>query len=163
MKIYFAGILLFAFSATLIGQASEPAAQIRDIRAQSNHAIQANDIDGFASSLAPDFVVVTGNGSFLSRADYIAAFQKDFKDPHSVRFERISQSIQLSSSLPLAAESGDWIGRVPGGPVLFRGTYMAMWRKSGESWLLRSELFVSLSCADAVACEAYRKRYNGSK
>lgn len=78
----------------------------------------------------------------------------------SVRYERIVDSIDLSSSVPLAAEHGHWIGRLPDGKVFFTGTYMAMWRHTNLGWKLRSELFVSLTCADPASCDAYRKRYS---
>ena len=129
------------------------------VRSASNKAIVAGDVVGFAASLEPGFVVVTGNGSFLSREAYVAAFAKDFEDPHSVRFERIADSIEISTSVPLAAEHGHWVGRLPGGTVIFRGTYLAMWRRSESGWKLRSELFVSLACSDSDACETYRKKY----
>src|SRR5438309_1669808 len=74
---------------------------IRGLRTASNKAIAASDIAGFAASLEPGFVVVTGNGTFLSREAYIAVFAKDFEDPHSVRFERIVDSVEISSSVPL--------------------------------------------------------------
>ena len=133
---------------------------IRAVRNASNHAIVAGDAVGFAASLDKDFIVVTGNGSLLSREAYIEAFARDFKDPHSVRFERIVDSIDISGSVPLAAEHGHWVGRVPGGPDLFSGTYMAMWRRTAGGWKLRSELFVSLACKDATACESYLRRYS---
>ena len=135
---------------------------IRDIRSASNRAIAAGDATGFAASLDKDFVVVTGNGSLLSREAYIAAFAKDFEDPHSIRFERMIDSIEISDSVPLAAEHGHWAGRVSGGPIVFSGTYLAMWRRTEHGWKLRSELFVSLACKDAAACESYRKRYGAT-
>jgi hypothetical protein len=159
MKSLAIGLMLFVASVSCVAQAAGDEESIRSMRAASNKAIGASDIAGFAASLEPGFVVVTGNGSFLTREAYVAAFAKDFEDPHSVRFERIVDSIELSSSVPLAAEHGHWVGHVPGGPVLFRGTYLAMWRRSESGWKLRSELFVSLACSDAAACESYRKRY----
>jgi len=159
MKSFAMAFLLFVVSLTGLAQVAHDDETIRSIRAASNKAIKASDIAGFAVSLEPGFVVVTGNGSFLSREAYIAAFAKDFEDPHSVRFERIVDSVELSSSVPLAAEHGHWVGRLAGGPVIFSGTYLAMWRRSENGWKLRSELFVSLACSDADACESYRKRY----
>jgi ketosteroid isomerase-like protein len=156
-------LLLSAISIPSFGQGSDDEGCIRDLRAASNRAIGASNSEAFAASLAPDFVVVTGNGAFLTREAYVAAFAKDFQDPHSVRFERITDSIELSSSLPIGAEHGHWIGRVPGGPELFSGTYLAMWRKSASGWQLRSELFVSLACANEEACQAYRQRYAPAK
>ena len=159
MKSFAIALLLSVVSVSCVAQAAHDEESIRSIRAASNKAIKASDIAGFAASLEPGFVVVTGNGSLLTREAYVAAFVKDFEDPRSVRFERIVDSIELSSSVPLAAEHGHWVGHLPGGPDLFRGTYLAMWRRSEGGWKLRSELFVSLACSDAAACESYRKRY----
>jgi hypothetical protein len=162
MKFFAMAFLLCCVSISCVAQASRDDEAIRSLRAASNKAISASDVLGFAASLEPGFVVVTGNGSLLTREEYIATFAKDFEDPHSVRFERVVDSIEISSSVPLAAEHGHWVGRVPGGPALFRGTYLAMWRRGEGAWKLRTELFVSLSCSDAAACESYRKRYGAA-
>lgn len=160
MKFFAVALLLFSgVSASSVAQAAHDEESIRSIRSASNKAIVGGDIAGFAASLESGFVVVTGNGSFLSREAYIAAFAKDFEDPQSVRFERIADSIEISTSVPLAAEHGHWVGRLPGGTVIFRGTYLAMWRRSESGWKLRSELFVSLACSDPDGCETYRKKY----
>jgi ketosteroid isomerase-like protein len=159
MKSFAIVLLSLVVSCSCVAQTAHDEESIRSIRSASNKAIAASDIAGFAASLEPGFVVVTGNGSFLSREAYVAAFAKDFEDPHSVRFERIVDSIDISTSVPLAAEHGHWVGRLPGGPVIFSGTYLAMWRRSETGWKLRSELFVSLACSDMAACESYRKKY----
>jgi hypothetical protein len=162
MKFFAIVFLLCCVSISCVAQTARDEETIRGLRAASNKAISASDVSGFAASLEPGFVVVTGNGSLLTREEYIATFAKDFEDSHSVRFERIVDSIEISSSVPLAAEHGHWVGRVPGGPALFRGTYLAMWRRGEGAWKLRTELFVSLSCSDAAACESYRKRYGAA-
>ncbi len=154
--------LFLIVAASSFAQNSPDQDSIHGLRSASNAAIAASDTKGFAASLDQDFVVVTGNGSLLSREAYIAAFARDFQDPRSVRFERIADSIEISRSVPLAAEHGHWVGRLPGGPVIFSGTYLAMWRKAGSGWKLRSELFVSLECKDAAACESYRLRYGAT-
>jgi ketosteroid isomerase-like protein len=163
MRSFLIALTLSALALPVLSQRAADEAAIRGLRAASNQAITNGNADAFASSLAPDLVVVTGNGTFLTRDAYVGAFSNDFKDPHSVRFERVTDSIDLSQALPLAAEHGHWIGRVMGGPVLFHGTYLAMWRKSSAGWQLRSELFVVLGCKDDQACEAYRHRYTESK
>jgi hypothetical protein len=162
MKLLAVALFLGIVSASSLAQHSPDQDSIHGMRRASNIAIAAGDVKGFAVSLDQDFVVVTGNGSLLSREAYIAAFAKDFEDPHSVRFERIPDSIEVSRSVPLAAEDGYWVGRLPGGPVIFNGTYLAMWRKAASGWKLRSELFVSLECKDAGACESYRRRYGAT-
>jgi Domain of unknown function (DUF4440) len=162
MKLLAIAFFLGIVSASSLAQHAPDQDSIQGMRRASNIAIAAGDVTGFAVSLDQDFVVVTGNGSLLSRDAYIAAFAKDFEDPHSVRFERIPDSIEVSRSVPLAAEHGHWVGRLPDGPVIFSGTYLAMWRKAASGWILRSELFVSLECKDAVACESYRRRYGAT-
>jgi ketosteroid isomerase-like protein len=151
-------------TASISGNAQRPSDQdlIRDIRNASNQAIAAGDAANFAASMDEDFVVVTGNGTLLTREAYIAAFAKDFEDPQSIRFERTVDSIEISDLVPLAAEHGHWAGRVPGGPNLFSGTYLAMWRRTEHGWKLRSELFIALACKDAAAGESYRRRYGAT-
>jgi hypothetical protein len=162
MKIPILITALLAFASPTSAQQPKPKRTIESIRAGSNQAIASGNISAFASSLDTDFIVVTGNGTLLTREAYIAAFAGDFRDPHSIRFERIPVQIDLSSSAPLAAEHGHWIGRTLNGPVLYTGTYLAMWRNTSSGWKLRSELFVSLTCSSPEVCEAYRKRYQPS-
>ena len=162
MKPLAAALVLGIASTPSLAQHSADQDSIQSIRSASNSALAVGDITAFAVSLDSDFVVVTGNGSLLSREAYLTAFAKDFEDPHSVRFERIIDLIEISHSVPLAAEHGHWVGRIPGGPVIFSGAYLAMWRKAASGWKLRSELFVSLECKDAAACESYRHRYGAT-
>ena len=102
--------------------------------------------------------MVRGSGAFVpSRQAYIDQFEADFKDPKSVRYERIPDKIELSSVSPLAAEHGHWQGTLPNGNKAYSGTYLAMWRQIDGKWKIRSELFVVLHCEDDAACAAYRK------
>lgn len=81
--------------------------QIRAVRERSNHALKTQDIKTFGESLAPDFVVVGGNGGFVpSRQAYIELFDLDFKNPNAARYERIPDEIEISSVSPIAAEHG---------------------------------------------------------
>jgi len=52
----------------------------------------------------------------------------------------------MSNALPLAAEHGTWKGHwsAAGTSVEASGDYLAMWRKTGDLWEIRSELFVTL-------------------
>jgi ketosteroid isomerase-like protein len=120
-------------------------AKIRAVRAESNRAIEAGDIKGVAASLAEDFVVVVGDGTLLTREQYVEAFEAGFNSSEPVRYERVVDSVDLSSAGRLAAEHGHWIGSLTDGRVLYTGTYMAMWLKAGSGWELRTELFVSLT------------------
>jgi ketosteroid isomerase-like protein len=118
--------------------------EIRALRAASNRGIAERDVAAVAATLAEDFVVVIGDGTLLTRAGYLEAFAHTFAQPVPLRYERMAEAVELSASLPLAAERGRWVGILPDGTVLFTGTYMAMWRRTGEGWRLRSEMFVTL-------------------
>lgn len=156
MKLMLCALLLSSFTTTMFAGASTDEAAIRAIRVDSNHAIQQGDIDAFAASLTADFVMVRGSSAFASRDTYIEAFAQDFKNPSAIRYERVTDKVELSQAAPLAAERGHWIGRRPGGNEAYGGTYLAMWRHTDSGWKIRSELFVVLTCADAEACSAYR-------
>ncbi len=150
--------LLACLSLTSAQVKADAEAAIRAARQRSNLALAKRDIKAFAESLATDFVMVRGNGVFVpSRQAYIDLIGDDFKDPNSVRYERIADRIEISSATALAAEHGHWTATLPGGRRAYTGSYLAMWRQTGNAWQIRSELFVVLTCADAAACAAYRK------
>jgi ketosteroid isomerase-like protein len=157
-----AGAILLFVSLTGFAQTHSEEAEIRRLRVDSNSAIAKGDIAAFSSSLSDDFVMVRGSGVFSTRAAYIEAFAADFKNPEAVRYERFTESVEISSAAPLAAEHGHWVGRLPDGRTAYGGTYLAMWRHSTGGWKLRSELFVLLSCDDPEICSAYRKTAEAS-
>jgi ketosteroid isomerase-like protein len=132
--------------------------EIRNLRTESNRAIVKGDISAFAASLTNDFVMVRGNGAFSTRETYLADFSNAFKDPHSVRYERTIDSIDLSQAGPLAAEHGHWVGHLPNNQNAYGGTYLAMWRHTETGWKIRSELFILLSCGDPAFCSAYQQQ-----
>ena len=129
---------------------------IRAARAQSNRAIAQRNIDDFARTIGSDFVMVRGSGAFVaSRQAYIEQFKDDFADPKATVYKRTPDRIEVSSAAPLAAEHGHWAGVNPDGTVGYRGTYLAMWRRTDRGWEIRSELFVLLSCGVGDACHSY--------
>ena len=69
--------------------------------------------------------------------------------------KRTPDKIDISSAAPLAAEHGRWVGLNPDGTVAYRGTYLAMWRRTAAGWEIRSELFVLLACGVGDACKGY--------
>ena len=120
-------------------------ALIREARKASNTAIQRRDSKAFAASLAEDLIVVRSDSELIpSRAAYVDGFVSRFADPKAVLFERITDKVELSKALPLAAEHGHWRAFNPDGSRAYGGTYMAMWRKTDARWKIRSELYVRL-------------------
>jgi ketosteroid isomerase-like protein len=130
-------------------QADADAARIRVLRAESNDAIARHDVPGIVSFLDDEFQVTAGSGAMLQGRDEMgAAFAGQFEDFDDVVYVRRIESVEISTSAPLAAEIGTWIGTwtTPRGPLRTGGRYSASWRKSDGSWSIRSELFVTLFC-----------------
>lgn len=126
--------------------------EIRKVRAASNRAMAERDASGFAATLAEDYVMVRGNGSFATRETTLAAF---FTKPGSVRYERTTERVEISAATDMAAEHGRWAALLPEGRTAYGGTYLAMWRRDAEGWKVRAELFVLLTCEDAAVCKEY--------
>jgi ketosteroid isomerase-like protein len=158
MRVHWFMLLLTCLAMASAQPTIDAAAEIRAARQRSNQALAMRDIKVFGESLAPDFVMIRGNGVLTpSRQAYIDRFAGDFKNPNAVRYERIPDTIEISSAAPLAAEHGHWTGTRDNGQRAYGGTYLAMWRRMENGWKIRSELFVVLTCDDEAACAEYRK------
>ena len=128
-------------------QIEQDEANIRAARAHSNRTIARRNLLGVADSLAEDFIAVIGDGTFVpSREVYLKLFKQGFDDPkHSLTYERIADTIQVSATDALAAEIGHWIATTATGTITHTGTYAAMWRHTADGWKLRSELYITLT------------------
>jgi hypothetical protein len=151
--------LLLLITTTALAQAPYPALSDNLIRAQrekSNQAIAARDLKTFSQTLADNLNVTTGRGTFLTHDSYIQGFAKDFANPAgAITYTRITDFIDLSAQLPSAAEHGHWRGALANGNIVYTGTYMSMWRyTAANGWRLRSELYVTLTCAPTIPCVA---------
>jgi ketosteroid isomerase-like protein len=122
-------------------------ANIRAARAHSNRSIARRNLLGVGNSLAENFVAVIGDGSFVpTRAAYLKLFKQGFDAPKtSLTYERIADTIQLSTTHPIAAEQGHWIGTDASNNTVYTGTYMARWQHTKDGWKIRSELYVNLA------------------
>jgi uncharacterized protein (TIGR02246 family) len=135
---------------------ADPTTEIRDVRARSNKAIAAHDLEAVTGTFAADVVVTGGNGAvFVGRDSVRARFANSFNDPTFIDYLRTPDSITVSTARPtLAAEHGHWMGRVhtPNGIEDVGGVYLAMWRRTNDGWRIRSELFVNLTCHGPRMC-----------
>ena len=121
--IWIVGIFTALIAATPADQEA-----VRAARTAQNEAIAAGDLDRAASFWTEDVTVRRALGQPLSGRD---------------------------AARPLAFETGVWQGHQgsPAGPVVIGGRYSAQWVKRGDRWLIRSEVFVALTCRGA-GCEA---------
>jgi hypothetical protein len=102
-----------------------------------------------------DIEVTRGSGPHVSGRDSVlASVSVQFTDKSFLGYVRMTDSVRVSTSAPLAAEQGHWVGRFqrPDGIQTITGVYLAMWQKDNEGWSIRSELFVSLACSGSAAC-----------
>lgn len=137
-----------------LASAQSAADKIRAARAISNKAWADRDLAAYAATITADFVITSGNGGSNTHDDFLALLGKSFPDANAQRCVRTPDTIDLSTTRPLAAEHGHWrcTAIQPDGTLIATGTYMAMWRLEAATWRTRSELFVTLACTGSAAC-----------
>jgi ketosteroid isomerase-like protein len=138
--------------------AADPADQaaIRAARTAQNTAIAAGDLDRVASFWTEDVTVRRALGQALEgRAAARRALEPPAAPAVRIVYQRLTKDVEVSAQWPLAFETGTWEGRTGSisGPVVIGGRYSAQWVKRGAQWLIRSEVFVALTCS-AVGCES---------
>ena len=131
-------------------------AAVRAARTAQNEAIASGELDRVASFWTEDVTVRRALGQPLSGRE---AARKALEPPAAgaaqLVYQRLTKQIDVSAKWPLAFESGIWEGRqgTVRGPVVIGGRYSAQWVKRGDRWLIRSEVFVALTCSGA-GCDA---------
>ena len=130
-------------------QPSREAAAVRAARTAQNSAIAAGDLDRAASHWTDDVVIRSALGRVIQgRATYRSTLGADSVTLYKREPERVD--VSDNERWPLAFESGTWTGRDPkNGRPLIRGRYAAQWIKRDGRWLIRSEVFVALGCANS--------------
>lgn len=149
-------LLFIVLTATLTAAAPADENAVRAARTAQNKAIASGDLDRAATFWTEDVTVRRALGQPLSGRE--AA--REALDPPPAQaarliYQRQTKEVEVSSTWPLAFESGVWEGHLDtiAGPVVIGGRYSAQWVKRGDRWLIRSEVFVALACS-GVGCEA---------
>jgi ketosteroid isomerase-like protein len=138
---------LLAACATAHPPAAGDVAAIRAARAEQNHAIASGDADRIASFWTDDVTVRSGLGALVTgRASY-----RERIVANGLTYIRTPASIDVSDHWPLAYESGTWTAYRAGAEIM-AGRYAAQWVRRDGRWLIRSEVFVALTCR-AGGCE----------
>jgi ketosteroid isomerase-like protein len=138
--------------------AAAPADQsaIQAARAAQNNAIAAGDLDRVASFWTEDVTVRRALGQPLSGRDAARqALELPAAPGSHLVYQRLTKDVEVSPKWPLAFETGTWEGHLGTitGPMAIGGRYSAQWVKRGDQWLIRSEVFVALTCS-GVGCES---------
>lgn len=154
-------LLTFLGAAPAIGQpqtAANDEETIREARRIQTKAIAADDLDTVVKYWAPEITIRRALGHPVEGA---AAARKLLEVPANANaatriiFQREASSVSASKIWPLAYEEGRWsghVGNIDSKPI-FSGKYAAQWVKRDGKWLIRSEIFVAIDCADA-GCKA---------
>ena len=148
------GSVLWAVLAVVASAQSDEAA-IRTARTAQNRAIAAGHLDRVASFWTDDVTVRRALGAAL---DGKQAAREALVPPTTgtqLVYQRLTKDVEVSARWPLAFETGQWHGHqgTAAGPVVIGGRYSAQWVKRNGQWLIRSEVFVALTCR-GVGCEA---------
>jgi ketosteroid isomerase-like protein len=146
---------LLMFGALMAAAPGDDAA-IRSARAAQNQAIASGDLDRAAAFWTEDVTVRRALGQPLSGRD---AARNALDPPASpgprLVYQRLTKDVEASAKWPLAFETGTWEGHAGtiAGPTVIGGRYSAQWVKRGDRWLIRSEVFVALTCS-GVGCDS---------
>ena len=143
---------LFLVAAAVVTGAPTDRAAIRAARVAQNQAIASGDLDRAATFWTEDITVRRALGQPMSGR---AEVRKAFEPPMPLVYQRLTKDVEVSSKFPLAFETGVWEGHQATitGPVVIGGRYSAQWVKRDDLWLIRSEVFVALTCS-GVGCDS---------
>ena len=145
-------LLLGAGRAQAIEQSSlaDDADEVRQARLDQNYAMAAGDVEHAASFWTDDVTLRRGLGTSIIGKEAYRALLDVAPNEKSLIYVREPDFIEISPHWPLAYESGMWTARrgSADGPTVITGRYSAQWVKRGGSWLIRSEIFVALTCND---------------
>ena len=130
--------------------------ELRAARVAQNAAIASGDLDGAAAFWTDDVTVRRALGQPLSgRAEARRALEPPPPPAPRIVYQRLTGDVEVSAQWPLAFESGTWEGHLQSatGPTVVGGRFSAQWVRRGTQWLIRSEVFVALTCS-GIGCQS---------
>ena len=150
------GLALNATAQNVVNVADEAA--IKDARRLQTQALAKNDLDTVVKYWDPAITIRRALGHPVDGAAAARKLLEPTSSPNpatAIVYQREATSVSVSPNWPLAFEEGRWSGHVgtaDSKPIL-AGKYAAQWVKRNGTWLIRSEVFVAIDCADA-GCKA---------
>lgn len=153
----FFSVLSLAASAQNAATAGDEAA-IKEARRLQTQALARNDLDTVVKYWDPAITIRRALGHPVDGAAAARKLLEPTGTPNpatAIVYQREATSVSVSPNWPLAYEEGRWSGHVGNAdakPIL-SGKYAAQWVKRNGTWLIRSEVFVAIDCADA-GCKA---------
>jgi ketosteroid isomerase-like protein len=130
--------------------------ELRAARVAQNTAIAAGDLDAAAAFWTDDVTVRRALGQPLTgRAEARRALEPAAPPAPRIVYQRLTRDVAVSAQWPLAFETGTWEGHLQSaaGATVIGGRFSAQWVKRDNRWLIRSEVFVALTCS-GVGCQS---------
>lgn len=129
------------------------AEMIRQARLYQNNAMAVGNIEAAASFWTEDVTLRCGLGTSIIGKDAYRALFDPSPNENSLIYVREPDFIDISPHWPLGFESGIWTARRGSldGSIAITGRYSAQWVKRDGYWLIRSEIFVALTCTDLTS------------
>jgi ketosteroid isomerase-like protein len=126
---------------------SQPSAiaEVRAARIAQNAAIAARLLDSVATFWTSDVVIVSSRGRVMRGKE---TYRQAFAGDSVIVYRRTPSQVEAASPWPLVWEEGTWSGHLgANGPAVIGGRYAAQWHRVAGRWLIRSEVFVALTCS----------------
>lgn len=126
--------------------------EIRTARATQTKAMADRDFDVAASIWTEDVTMRRALGqAIMGRSEYLETLLSASSAKNPLIYQRVAVTVDVSDRWPLAYEEGRWSGHIgdADGQAVIAGRYAAQWVKRDGRWLIRSEVFVALTCAEA--------------
>ena len=142
MKLAFSCFFFFVIGFALAQESDSD--QILAQRKASNAALRQFDEDLNATFSTDDAFITTGAGTLLAGKKALQDYIKNASGP-KMYWVRTPDEIRVNPETKLAWESGTWKGYYADSdtPVV-GGNYSAQWTKKSGTWLIQSQLFVTL-------------------
>ena len=132
--------------------------EIRTARATQTKAMADRDLDAVATFWSEDVTMRRALGHAVNgRSEYRSMLRSAGSERNPIIYQRAAVTVEVSRRWPLAYEEGQWSGHIGDvdRPAAMAGRYAAQWVKRDGRWLIRSEVFVALTCdGDGCSYEA---------
>ncbi len=140
-------------AAAQTAQASDEIA-VRTARTLQTKALADNNLERVVSYWSPDITIRRALGQAVTGVEAARKVLEPSGSGPIIVYQREAVSVEASPNWPLAYEEGRWSAHVGSvaAPAILSGRYSAQWVKRDGKWLIRSEVFVALTCAD-IGCK----------
>lgn len=131
------------------GQEAE-VSQILAQREASNQALRAFDDELNATFSTEDALITTGAGTLISGKKELMKYIQESTGP-KMYWIRTPDEVIVNAKTQLAWETGTWKGYIEGSDeAVVGGKYSAQWTKASGTWLIHSQLFVTLESKELL-------------